>query len=67
LKLVFNMSGQLTAPKPEEKKRNKNLMLTEGAIRKLAELSERVGISESAVVELLIRKYGEKLVEEFKL
>jgi len=51
----------------EEKKRNKTILLTEGASKKLAELSERLGASESVVVELLIRKYGDKLVEEFKL
>jgi len=50
-----------------EKKRNKTILLTEGAAKKLAELAETLGASESVVVELLIRKYGDKLVEEFKL
>jgi len=48
---------------PEKKK--KTFSLTEFAIRKVESIANKYGMSESTVVEMLIRKYADKLDEEF--
>jgi len=50
----------------QTEKRKKLLSITPSAVNKLEQIANKLGLSESAVVEILIRKYGDKLLEEMK-
>ena len=50
----------------QTEKRRKLISITSSAANKLEQIADRLGLTDSAVVELLIRKYGDKLLEEMK-